>query len=88
MKFDHIVRLMVIISVTGALFGAANAHAAEASQTGYPRLMQGPMVGAVSPTEARIWVRTTGEFPVTIQYARTEDFADFAETAPVTPLPA
>jgi len=85
-KFDHIARLMVIISVTGALFGAANAHAAEASQTGYPRLMQGPMVGAVSPTEARIWVRTTGEFPVTIQYARTADFADFAETAPVTPL--
>ena len=61
----------------------AVATAAEPSHTGYPRLMQGPMLGAVSPTEAKIWVRTSGEFPVTIQYAATRDFASFLETEPV-----
>ncbi len=43
--------------------------AAERDDDGYPRLMQGPMVGAVTPTQAKIWARTTGEYSVTIEYA-------------------
>ena len=42
--------------------------AADRDDDGYPRLMQGPMVGAVSPTEAKIWARTTGEYSVSIEY--------------------
>jgi alkaline phosphatase D len=42
-------------------------HAAP-SQSGTARLLQGPMVGAVSPTEAKIWMRVGGEFPVRIRY--------------------
>ena len=34
------------------------AAAADRDDDGYPRLMQGPMVGAVSPTTAMIWLRT------------------------------
>jgi alkaline phosphatase D len=36
---------------------------------GYPRLMQGPMVGAVTHTQVKIWARTTGEYSVSIEYA-------------------
>ena len=57
--------------------------AAEPSHTGYPRLMQGPMVGVVAPTEAKIWVRTSGEFPVTIQYDTNAEFSSALETEPV-----
>jgi alkaline phosphatase D len=59
------------------------ADAAEPSHTGYPRLMQGPMVGVVAPTEVKIWVRTSGEFPVTIQYDTSPDFTNFRETEPI-----
>jgi len=62
---------------------ASVTESAEPSHTGYPRLMQGPMVGVVAPTEAKIWVRTSGEFPVTIQYDTSPDFANFRETEPV-----
>ncbi len=86
MKFTPTFRqTAVFCSVVVAIWATA-ATAAKPSQTGYPRLMQGPMVGAVAPTEAKIWVRTSGEFPVTIQYTSTPDFAQFSETEPVTPL--
>ncbi|MBD3873068.1 MAG: PhoD-like phosphatase N-terminal domain-containing protein [Acidobacteria bacterium] len=66
--------LLAVVSATDA---------AEPSHTGYPRLMQGPMVGAVEPTEVRIWIRTSGEFPVSIQYDTSPDFTNFRETEPV-----
>jgi len=74
---------------TGAVFflgvfvAVSAATAAKPSHTGYPRLMQGPMVGAVEPTEVRIWIRTSGEFPVSIQYDTSPDFTNFRETEPV-----
>ena len=43
--------------------------AADRDDDGYPRLMQGPMVGAVTPTQVKIWARTTGEHAVSIEYA-------------------
>ena len=42
---------------------------ADRDDDGYPRLMQGPMVGVVTPTQAKIWGRTTGEYSVTLEYA-------------------
>jgi len=73
----------VIIWVVAFAFLATAAPAAEPSHTGYPRLMQGPMVGVVAPTEAKIWVRTSGEFMVTIQYDTTAEFSSDRETEPV-----
>ncbi len=72
----------------GVLIAVSAATAATPSHTGYPRLMQGPMVGAVEPTEVRIWVRTSGEFPVTIQYDTTPEFELYRETEPATVLRA
>jgi alkaline phosphatase D len=62
---------------------ARDAVAAEASSKGYPRLMQGPMVGAVSPTEARIWVRTSGAYTVAVQYDTDPELASPRETEPI-----
>jgi alkaline phosphatase D len=68
----------------GMLTGAAStAFPAKASQIGYPRLMQGPMVGALAPTEVKIWVRTTGEYLVTVQYDTDREFTAPRETEPV-----
>jgi len=55
---------------------------ADRDDDGYPRLMQGPMVGAVSPNEAMIWLRTTGEFEISVQYA-----TDFQMSLPTTTNP-
>lgn len=43
------------------------AHSAR-SESGTARLLQGPMVGAVSPTEAKIWMRVGGEFTTRVLY--------------------
>jgi alkaline phosphatase D len=58
-------------------------RAAEVSLEGYPRLMQGPMVGAVSDHEVRIWARASGEYPVSVEYGTTFDLASFRATEPV-----
>jgi len=57
--------------------------AAGRNDEGYPRLMQGPMVGAVSPSEARIWARTTGEYSVAIQFATDWEMKSAKTTAAV-----
>lgn len=62
---------------------AGDAVAAEASNTGYPRLMQGPMVGALAPTEVKIWVRTSGPYAVTVQYDTDPELASPRETEPI-----
>jgi len=85
-RFNKINRRVVVIWTVAFAACATAVTAAQPSHTGYPRLMQGPMVGAVGPTEVKIWIRASGEFPVTIQYAETPDFAPYAETEPVTAL--
>ena len=66
-----------------SLVGATVATAAKPSHTGYPRLMQGPMVGAVTESDARIWVRTSGAFTVAIVYDVTPEFSSPKQTEPV-----
>ena len=58
----------VAAAAVAALLATGLASAAGRTDGGYPRLMQGPMVGAVSATDALIWVRTTGEYAVAIEY--------------------
>jgi alkaline phosphatase D len=58
---------------------ASGAAAADRDDDGYPRLMQGPMVGAVSPNSAMIWLRTSGEYEISIQYA-----TNFEMRSPIT----
>lgn len=53
---------------------------------GYPRVMQGPMVGAVTDTDARIWVRLSGEFSVTVEYGIGFELSSFVRTAPIVAM--
>ena len=47
------------------------------------RVLQGPMLGAVTPTSIRIWVRVGDEFPVSIAVSESPRFADEVVTPPV-----
>jgi alkaline phosphatase D len=62
---------------------ASGAAAADRDEDGYPRLMQGPMVGAVTPTSAMIWLRTSGEYETTLQYATNFEMLSAKTTDPV-----
>ncbi|QGZ93545.1 alkaline phosphatase D family protein [Terricaulis silvestris] len=57
--------------------------AAWAQTLGYPRTLQGPMVGAPTPTSLRVWVRTSGTFDVILEAATRRDFADVRASAPM-----
>jgi len=50
---------------------------------GYPRLLQGPMLGPSTSTTLTFWGRASGALPVTIQYATVPTMADAKTTAPV-----
>ena len=41
---------------------------------GYPRLMEGPMVGAVTPGSITFWGRASGEFDVVVEYSTDPGF--------------
>ena len=55
-----------------ALLGSGPRALAEV--LGYPRALQGPMVGAPGPGHFTVWVRASGAFPVTLEYAADRDF--------------
>lgn len=55
--------------------------ASEAADVGYPRLMQGPMVGAVTGTEALVWGRASGPFECWLAFSTSPDMSDARETA-------
>jgi alkaline phosphatase D len=42
---------------------------------GYPRALQGPMLGAPGPTHITVWVRASGAFEVVLQVAADRDFS-------------
>ena len=51
------------------------APAAFAKMFGYPRAFAGPMVGAPGPNHFTVWVKTTGAFPVQLEYSTEPTFA-------------
>lgn len=73
--------------LTAAAAGAANlAPRAMASERplGEPRIMEGPMVGHVTPNSITIWTRMTDEVPLTVEYDTNEGFTAPKRSAPVT----
>ena len=48
-----------------------------------PRLLQGPMLGAVTPTSIRIWVRVGAEFDVSVSVSESPRFDNARFTPPV-----
>jgi alkaline phosphatase D len=55
---------------------------------GYPRLMEGPMIGAVTPESITFWGRASGEFDVDVEYDVDPAFAKPARSAAVRATPA
>jgi alkaline phosphatase D len=47
------------------------------------RVLQGPMLGAVTPTSIRIWVRVGDEYPVSVSVSESRQFGDAVVTPPV-----
>jgi alkaline phosphatase D len=80
-------RAALVVAVVLVLFPTA-APAAGRSDFGYPRLMQGPMVGTVTDHDARIWLRTSGEYPVVIEYGTDFELRSVEATEPVVPKKA
>jgi len=55
-----------------ALFSAIPRSWAEA--LGYPRALQGPMIGSPGPNHFTVWVRASGAFEVKLEYSTDRDF--------------
>ena len=51
---------------------------------GYPRLLQGPMVGDVGPRHVTLWGRASGPYPLSVQYATDREFSSPRTSGPVT----
>lgn len=64
------------------------ASALPAQEVGYVRVMQGPMLGAVTPDSALVWARTSHGAPVRVLYGSDPWLADARYSDPVTPGPA
>jgi len=64
-------------SAAAAAWGLAGSQLAFAQNTtGRPRLMEGPMIGAVEPGQARIWARTNGPHRVQVSYSEDASLAN------------
>ncbi len=70
-----------LLAAGGALIQAAWARAQ--SITGYYRLMQGPMVGAVGPDTVTLWMRASAPVPLSIEYGTDPNLAGAVRSAPV-----
>lgn len=55
------------------------------SARGYPRLMQGPMTGAVAPDSFLVWVRATWDWPVQVMVSENRDMKGAWTTDPFLP---
>lgn len=71
-----------IALVWSAMAGAG--PAAGQDEDGTPRLMQGPMIGAVTDSSITFWGRASGEFPIQIELDPDGDFAEPLRTDVVT----
>ena len=45
-----------------------------AASFGYPRLLQGPMVGDVGPTHITVWGRASGPYSLAVEYSESREF--------------
>ena len=75
-KFSFKSRVAIAIATLASTLLTSAAFAA-------PRLMQGPMLGAVTPTTAKIWARVAGEHQLAIRYSETPTFHEAITTQPV-----
>jgi len=77
-------RTLLAAGGLSALFGAL--PRLWAGVFGYPRALQGPMLGAPGPHHLSVWVRASGMFEVTLEVARERDFKQIVQTVTDTAL--
>ncbi len=53
-----------------------------AQTLGYPRTLQGPMVGGPTANSIRVWARVSGTFDVVLEVSPTRDFAELRASTP------
>ena len=63
-----------------ALIVASLGAASKPSATGYPRVLHGPMIGAVTPDRIDVWVRLSGPNDVQIEYGPAVTTAELLRT--------
>lgn len=63
--------------------GAGHGHGIAAAAETAAVLTHGPIVGAVTPTEAQVWIRTSSQASVAIEYSAHPDLADAFVTEPI-----
>jgi alkaline phosphatase D len=64
------------------------AGGALAKVRGYPRAMQGPMIGAPGPSHFTVWVRASGAFEVELEWSRDREFTRPVKAARALAAPA
>lgn len=74
-------RRLFLQGTAGAL--ALAPFAALPETLGYPRLMEGPMVGAAGPAHFSVWARASGPYALQIEYTADAAFRSTRRTAPV-----
>ena len=72
-RFYHIHLLWVIFLVSNLSIGQTDDPEPYRNPIGKPRVINGPMVGWVSPTEITIWARVTGDYAFSVQYDTDPD---------------
>jgi alkaline phosphatase D len=76
------IRRRTLLAGSGAAL-AAWPLAGLARSLGYPRVMQGPMIGVPGATYINVWARVSGALPVQVEYSRDRAFVDTKKTASV-----
>ena len=74
-KGMSMLRIVCALMTALCLLGT-EAFAVQPKAIGYPRLMQGAMIGAVHPDRVLIWARVSGPFRVRAELARDRGFDD------------
>jgi alkaline phosphatase D len=70
-------RRRTLLGRSGLLLAALPFSSRATAETlGYPRALQGPMVGAPTASSISVWVRTSGTFDVVLEVATRRDFSD------------
>jgi alkaline phosphatase D len=83
MKKRATLRFPALVLTLCVLVIVSWAHAAGRNDEGYPRVMQGPMVGTVTDHGALIWLRLSGEYPVVIEYGTDFELTSFTSSQPI-----
>ncbi len=76
-------RLKILIPLLIICFHLTQLFAYSQSKIGYPRLMQGPMIGLTSHDTIYIWMRASGNFDCMIEYDTDSAFPNPKRTAAV-----